>query len=161
MYRACIAVVDATRARLFTFTRDAESGSVLEEMSERADLVNPARHRTPAQLFSDNTGSSRTGGLQYGFDDHRDAHIERMDAEFARDVTAAIDELVRHTGSRRLVLCASPRMLGELRAAELRRVGLAIDELPRDYVKLTVAQLRTQLAELGLLPALPPRLGVA
>ncbi len=164
MYRACIAVVDATRARLFTFTRDAESGSgaVLEEMSERTDLVNPARHRTPAQLFTDTRpGSSRAGGLQYAFDDHRDAHLDRMDSEFAHDVTAAIDRLLRDTGSRRLVLCASPRMLGELRAAELRRDGLVIDELPRDYVKLTVAQLRAQLAELGLLPAMPPRLGVA
>jgi len=162
MYRACIAVVDATRARLFTFTRDAESGSVLEEMSERTDLVNPARHRTPAQLFSDTRpGSSRAGGVHFGFDDHRDAHVEHMDAEFARDVASAIDRLVSDTGSRRIVLCASPRMLGELRAAELHRDGVVIDELPRDYVKLTVAELRTQLAAVGLLPALPPRLGVA
>ena len=158
MHRTCIAVVDATRARLFIFGRRAEPDGVHEELSERTDLVNPTRRRTPAQLFSDTRpGTNRTGGLQYAFDDHRDAHIDAIDAEFSREIIAAIERTVRKTAAQRLILCASPHMLVQLRALGLRRDGLVIDELPRDYVKLTPPRLHEQLVEDGLLPASPPR----
>src|SRR5512143_3490170 len=92
MYRACIAVVDASRARLFTYERSTEVEGLKEELIEERDLVNPARRQRPSELFSESRpGSSRTGGLQYAFDDHREAHVEALDAEFSRLV---IDELV-------------------------------------------------------------------
>lgn len=163
MQRTCIAVVDATRARLFTFDRTAEVGGVHEELSERTDLVNPARRQTPAQLFSEpHSGTNITGGgRHYSFDDHRDAHIDGIDAQFAREIVTTIERTVLETGAHRLVLCASPRMLGQLRAVDLRRNGLVIDELARDYVKLTPPQLHDQLVEHGLLPQSPPRPGLA
>lgn len=158
MYRACIAIVDATRARLFTFDRTVEPDGVHEQLVERRDLVDPARRRRPAELFSDTRpGSSRTGGRQFGFDDHRDASLERMDRDFARSIVAEIAALLRSSASQRLILCASPRMLGELRqvGGEIRRDGLVLDELPRDLVKLTASEIREHLASYGLLP--PPR----
>ena len=158
MHRTCIAVVDATRARLFTLDRSDDSGALRETLAERTDLVNPIRRQTPAQIFSDSRpGTSRIGGRQYAFDDHRDAHIDSLDAGFARAITAAIREALDDTGAERLILCASPRMLGALRLLDLGHANVAIDELPRDYVKLTPTQIREVLGKQGLLPAVPVR----
>jgi protein required for attachment to host cells len=154
MHRTCIAVVDATRARLFTFDRSAEVEGVREALTERTDLVDPARRQTQSQLFSDTrTNTSRTGGKYFGFDDHRDAHVRELDKQFAHSIAAAIGQMLRESGARRLIVCASPRMLGALRHTDLRPGDVVIDELARDYVKLTPSELRTQLAEVGLLPA--------
>ena len=160
MYRACIAVVDASRARLFTYERSSEIEGLKEHLIEERDLVNPARRQRPSQLFSDSRpGSSRTGGLQYAFDDHREAHVEALDAAFSRLVIDELVNVLRGAHAQRVILCASPNMLGELREAgrDLAREGVEIDELDRDLVKLTPPQLRDHLASYGLLPDKPPR----
>ena len=158
MERTCIALVDASRARLLTFERTSDPSATREELFEYMDLVNPARRRRPSELFSDTRpGTNRTGRLQYTFDDHREAHVAHIDAEFARGVRGAIDRLVTAQPARRLIVCASPRMLGLLRAAELRHDGIVVDELPRDLVRLPIAQVRARLASYGLLPGLPAR----
>lgn len=158
MDRTCIAIVDATRARLFTFDRESDAGGVHEDLEEREDLVNPQRRQRPSELFSDSRpGSSRTGGLGYAFDDRRSHHMDEIDAVFARDVAHKIEDLVRAAPTRRLIVCASPNMLGALRATDLRRMGIVIDELDRDLVKLTPAQLRDYLTSVDLLPEPPAR----
>jgi protein required for attachment to host cells len=160
MYRACIAIIDASRARLFTMERTQESDGVREHFTEVTDLVNPARRRRPSELFSDTRpGTSRTGSLQYGFDDHRDAHIEQLDVAFARSVVGELEQLLRSTACQRLIVCASPNMLGVFRdvSADLRRDSLEITEVPRDLLKLTMPQIREQLGDYELLPPPPPR----
>jgi protein required for attachment to host cells len=158
MYRACIAVVDATRARLFSFERTSDASGVHEQLIERVDLVNPARRRRPSELFSDSRpGSSRTGGHQFAFDDHRDAHIDRLDEEFAGAASTEIRRIIRESGVNRLIVCASPRMLGALRVSELQRDCITLDELPRDLVRLTTSELREALTDHRLLPPAPPR----
>ena len=160
MYRACIAVVDASRARLFTYERSTEAEGLKEQLTEERDLVNPARRQRPSELFSESRpGSSRTGGLQYAFDDHREAHVEALDAEFSRVVIDELVAVLRAAHAQRVILCASPHMLGELRVAgrDLPKEGVVIDELARDLVKLTPAQLREHLESQGLLPTHPPR----
>jgi len=158
MDRTCIAIVDATRARLFTFDRASDASGVHEDLEERTDLVNPQRRRRPSELFSDSRpGSSRTGGLGYAFDDHRGHHMEEIDAAFARDVATQIENLVHEAPTRRLIMCASPNMLGALRATDLGRLGIAVDELDRDLVRLTPAQLRDYLTSVNLLPEPPAR----
>jgi protein required for attachment to host cells len=160
MQRACIIVVDAARARLFTFERTLDVDGPHEQFSEQQDLVNPARRLTPHELFSDpRPGSSRVGGRGFAFDDHRGHHIEHMDADFARAVAAQVDRIAREVGASRLIVCATPNMLGELRHAGLGSDGLSVDELPHELVKLTAPQLRARLAEYGVLPPLPPRPG--
>ena len=155
MYNTCIAVVDASRARLFTFERSVEPEGLQEELTELRDLVNPARRLRASQLFSDSRpGSSRTGGLQYAFDDHRDAHIDELDAEFSRKIVGEIADMMRAEHAKRLIVCASPSMLGELRdACDALGRDIIVDELPRDLVKLSASRLRDQLASYGLLPA--------
>lgn len=157
MHRTCIAIVDATRARLFTLDRVSDTEGLREKLVEVRDLVNPARRLRPSELFSESRpGVSRAGDLQYGLDDHRDEHIEEMDVAFARDVTIALSELLASCGAKRLIVCASPRMLGHLRAAR-GTLGMPIDELPRDFVKLTPTEIRNQLVNHGLLQGRPRR----
>jgi protein required for attachment to host cells len=158
MYRACIAIVDATRARVFSFDQDSDPGGTREKLIEVLDLVHPERRRRPSDLFSDTRpGSGRTGPRQFAFDDHREAHLEQLDAEFARDIVKAIASIMTRLRLSRLIVCAGPRMLGELRAAGLARPGLLVEELARELAKLTAAELRDQLAAYGLLPPRPSR----
>jgi protein required for attachment to host cells len=155
MYRVCIALVDATRARLFTFERVTEGVDIREALVERTDLVNPQRRRRASEVFSDTRpGSNRTGHLQYAFDDHRDQHISQIDDRFARMAMAALRELIDEQPTQRAVICASPRMLGRLRAAApgLLPDEIALDELPRDLVKLSPGEVRAELASRDLLP---------
>lgn len=160
MRRTYVAIVDATRARLFTYQREAVADGVREDFVEVSDLVNPARHQRPSELFSDTRpGSSRTGNLQYTFDDHRAAHIAEIDAAFARSIVADLARLLKATPADRLILCASPNMLSELREAlePLRLDRSIVDERAVDLTKLTEAQIRDHLAAYELLPARPPR----
>jgi protein required for attachment to host cells len=155
MYRVCIALVDATRARLFTLDRVDDGAETHEELVERTDLVNPQRRRRPSELFSDTRpGSSRVGQLQYAFDDHRDHHISQLDEKFARAVMATLRELIDERPTQRVIVCASPRMLGKLRASApgILPHDLTFDELPRDLVKLSPADVRAGLARQGVLP---------
>ena len=155
MYRVCIALVDATRARLFTFERVADGTDAREELIERTDLVNPQRRRRASEVFSDTRpGSSRIGHLQYAFDDHRDHHVSQIDDRFARMAMAALRELIDEHPTQRVVICASPRMLGRLHAAApgLLPDDIALDELPRDLVKLSPGEVRAELASRELLP---------
>ena len=160
MMRTCIAVVDATRARFFTLEREDQSGDLHEDLSETRDFVNTARRLTPHELFSDTRpGSSRTGSRQFGLDDHRNAHIDRLDADFARSIVTGLREALAESGAKRVVLCASPRMLGVLRPmlGPVVNGGVAIEEGARDLVKLPPARLRDHLASLGALPPVPER----
>ena len=155
MHRVCIALVDATRARLFTFERVTEGTDTRDELVERTDLVNPLRRKRPSEVFSDTRpGSNRTGNLQYAFDDHRDHHISQIDDRFARMTMAALRELLDERPTQRVVICASPRMLGRLRAAApgLVPADIALDEVPRDLVKLSPGAVRAELASRELLP---------
>jgi protein required for attachment to host cells len=157
MHRTCIAVVDASRARLLTLERSSDAEGLHESLVELRDFINPARRLTPADLLSDSPGSSRSGTHQFGLDDHRDAHIDKLDAEFAQLVNDEVEALLRTTPAKRLIVCASPRMLGHLRAVRGKHSDLTIDDVARDLVKLTPTQLREHLSEQGLLPAPPPR----
>jgi len=158
MYRVLIAIVDAAVARLFSFERTSDGEGLHDQLTELGDLVNPARRLRPSELFSDSgRGASHTGEHGYTLDDRREDHMARLDGDFAQSVATELARLA--TDVDRLVLCASPHMLGHLRdvTVELHRPGLIIDELPRDLVKLTPPQLRDQLASYGFLPPPLPR----
>ena len=154
MYRVCIALVDATRARLLTFERVAEGTDAREELVERTEFVNAQRRKRPSEVFSETgAGSTRTGHLQYAFDG-RDPHISQLDDKFARMTMAGLRELIDECPTQRVVICASPRTLGRLRAAAPGLVpdDIALDELPRDLVKLSSVDVQSELASRGLLP---------
>ncbi len=161
MKRACIAVVDAARARLFTYQEAAEPG---RELREVRDLTNPGRRLKDSELFSESrpplaprggTGPT-SGGISGGpgKDDHRDDNIAERDARFAKEIVEELDKIVRAEGYGHLILIASPKMLGELRKTNgtLKRNGLTVDEIPRDLANLTGTQLHDHLASLDMIP---------
>lgn len=136
MYRACIAIVDASRARLFTFERISDSNGMRENLIEQRDLISPERRDR---------------------DTHRDAHTEEIEKRFAHRVVDQIADVVRTPETRRLIICASPHMLGELRDARRTQFDkLEIEEVARDLVNLSPAALREHLAAYGVLPAAAP-----
>lgn len=152
MKRACIAFVDATRARICEYD---ERNSPGHELNEVTDLVNPGR-RHIAEVFEDETGGNRTGGggaQSTATDDHRRNFVDERDSKFAREVVGALDKMVREQQFTQVVVVAGPRILGELRRhdAPLRREGLTLDEVERDITQLSNAQLHDHLAQLGVI----------
>jgi len=155
MNRTWIAVVDASRARLFSLTRTADGSEVVRAIVEHTDLVNPLRRMQPMDRFTDARPASNHAGVRsHAIDDHRDDHLAHVDAKFARSVVDAIAELPADPAPTKLVVCASPKMLGELRDA-FGHVRLAVPrvELAKDLVHLTPNALHEYLVEHALVPA--------
>ncbi|HEY5945949.1 MAG TPA: host attachment protein [Kofleriaceae bacterium] len=166
MKRACIAIVDAARARLYTYQEDANPG---QELREVRDLANVGRRMKDSEMFSETRPSNGSPGRpgptgQPGStkDDHRDDHIGMMDTKFAKEIVEEIDKMIRAEAYGHVIMIASPKMLGELRKANgsLKRNGMVVDEIPRDLANLTGNQLHDHLASVDLLPA-RQRLNVA
>jgi|RhiMethySRZTD1v2_1073278.scaffolds.fasta_scaffold00164_59 protein required for attachment to host cells len=156
MMRTCIVAADATRARLFTFEEMiAPNGVKTQELREERTLVDPARRRRASELFSDSRpGLDRApSGRGFALDDHRDAARRRMDRDFAADIAEAIVEQTRAHGHTKLIVAASPRMLGFLRQlAPLAGHPIDLCEIDRDFARLSQSQLHDHLADRGLLP---------
>jgi protein required for attachment to host cells len=157
MKRACIAIVDVTRARICEYDERGEAG---QELTEIADLISPGR-RHVGELFETEIPGERGGDSggpehQQGTDDHRRGFVDHLDHKFAHDVVGEIDRLVKAGAFTHLIVVAGPRMLGDLRRydAPLRREGLAlvISEVERDLAGLSNAQLHDHLAQLGIIP---------
>jgi protein required for attachment to host cells len=151
--RACIAIIDSTRARICEYDERNAPG---EELHEVSDKVNPGR-RHIAGMFEDTEAGERIGGPsshQQATDDHREGYVEGRDQKFARELVEEIDRIVRGGAFTHLVLIAAPRMLGELRKYDgaLRREGLKLDEIERDLGGLSDPQLHDHLAHAGILP---------
>jgi protein required for attachment to host cells len=139
-YRACIALVDASRARLLIWERNAGPGGLRDKLSERRHLLHPAHRQRP--------------GRPCALVERHDDAVAELDAELARTFAAELTVLVRSARAQRLILCASPHTLGKLRhvAHELRR-SIFVDEVPRNLVDLAPDELCDQLTSSGLLPA--------
>jgi protein required for attachment to host cells len=114
--------------------------------SEQLSETRPPSNRTPT-------------GLGYATDDHRDDYIHELDRRFAAEIMGQAEALIAETGSQRLIVIASPHMLGLLRHHTDRlRDQLEVEETALDLTRETVPQLQTHLVDLGLLPAPPPRI---
>jgi protein required for attachment to host cells len=166
MKRALIATIDAAKARIYLYQEQTNPGF---ELTEIADLDNPGRRLADRDLYSETrpglkgngirrgaVGGSRSdqGAPGSGSDDHRDAHKDEMDGRFAKGIIVELDEQITRRKLGHLVLCASPRMLGTLRAESgvLHRDGLVFEEIDKDVSNLTVAQLHDYLAGAGIIP---------
>ncbi len=133
MKRACIAVVDAARACIYSYEEDANPG---EELRATRELVNEARRLKAGDLFSEARSS-------YG----------DPDTKFAKEIIEEIDKVVRDEKLVYCVLIAPPKMLGTLRKynAILHREDLLTHEVSRDLTTVSRAQLHDQLAALDIL----------
>ncbi|MDB4955183.1 MAG: Host attachment protein [Myxococcales bacterium] len=146
MKRACIAIVDASRARLYAYQHDAGEHPN-EQLREVVNFTNPARQQRPSELFS------TTGARSSPLEDPIDGHDERPDLDFAMRIVSEIDRTVREYAFAHVILVASPKMLGDLRQVDavLHRPDLILDEIPRDLARLTSPQLHDHLARLKLI----------
>jgi protein required for attachment to host cells len=151
LHTFCVAVADASRARLFHL-EPAE----LPVLTEVEALVNPERRMRASEVMAESRPGLRQspgkGGPRHGVDDHRDAHAREVDRKFASLVGEAIAGLHRERGGA-VVVVASPAMLGHLRetSAEVLR-ATAATELARDVTGLSPSELHDYLASESLLP---------
>lgn len=135
----CVAVADASRARVLVLEPDPGTGdAAASELVEVAEITNPrVRARSAA-------------GLSF---DRRD--IERL---FAAEIAEEAAAVWRCYPPCELIVAASPAMLAALRSAIRARIEGSIGpsgmhELARDLVKLSAPRLRDELAGAGLVPA--------
>ncbi len=152
MKRACIAIVDAARARIFTYDGTEGPGGYDPMLHEELDLVNPGRRGH--DLFSTTQpGVKRMAHGGGSTDDHRGAHFDQLERNFAKQIIEDVDRLARERGFAHVVVVTTPRMLGELRKldAALHRVELALEYVVRDLAQLTATQIHDHLAQLQLI----------
>jgi len=153
--RACIAIIDTTRARICEYDERNAPG---EELHEVQDLLNPGR-RHVGEMFAESRAGERRmdrasdSSHQQATDDHRQQFADTRDQKFARDIVEAIERIVLGGSFKHLVLVAPPHMLGELRKYDdiLRREDLKLDEVERDLAGLSDPQLHDHLAHAGIL----------
>ncbi|MBA3393662.1 MAG: host attachment protein [Deltaproteobacteria bacterium] len=153
MKRACIAIVDAAHARLFTYQQvEADEPTLREER----DLVSAGRQMH--DMFSDSKPGNRwQEGGRGSTDDHRTAHLAEMDSKFAKRIVEEVTQLVREQGFHHVIIVASPKMLGTLRQFDgaLRRNDLIVDEVAQDLAWLSPPQVHDHLAAMKLIDPRP------
>lgn len=167
MKRALIATVDAAKARIFLYQEQAKPGF---ELTEYRDLDNPGRRMRANEMFSTERPSmANHGGMNRSsmnrsarsdsgtrgttYDDHRFAHIDMMDAKFAKHIVETIQHVLKDKALGHLILVAPPQMLGVLRKEyTFDKAMLALDELDKDLSNLSIAALHDYLANAGYIP---------
>ena len=152
MKRACIALVDAAHARIFTYSEVPGQDPTFEELE---DLVNPGRQshgyfteKAPrAPGIGRAVGDRRTGARHGAKDDHRDDHLDELEQRFARDIVRELQTIVREQAFEHLIFVASPKMLSRLREeAEGLSRDIVVDELAQDLAWMTPPQVHDHLA---------------
>ena len=141
MKRACIALVDAAHARIFTYSEVPGQDPTFVELK---DLVNPGRQAHG--YFADH--APRAPGYNHGTkDDHRTDHIEEIERRFARDLVRELETIVREQAFEHVIFVASPKMLARLREeAESLSRNVVVDELTQDLGWMSPTQVHDHLA---------------
>lgn len=163
--KPCIVIADKARARLFTV--EEGNDSPFEEkhrhLREYSDLVNPEGTLTDQKVFRDRPagrGARRMsiGGGGYGIDDGKGMPRRESVRRFAKELASAASALVRSQNSKELVLVASPKFLGVVRA-EVRKAlpkSVGLTELGEDLSRQATAQIEKVLARHGALDTTEP-----
>lgn len=151
-----VVVANGAHARFFTL-QPAENPELESSprLIEHEGLANPLQEVAGKELWSDNkSGRNRSsgGGGAHGYDDHRDQHRAEFERRFAQQVAAAASQLARNHQAANMVLAADSRMLGSLRDELHHANGFNLQQIPRDYIKLSSHDLHEQLASLDMLP---------
>jgi protein required for attachment to host cells len=157
----CVLVADAARARVLTLETDTGPlAPTLAPLVEVAAITNPERRARDSDVLGDSRPGVRReapGTPGHGLDDQRDRRRREVDRVFANH---AVDEAARvwkRYRACRVVVVASPAMLGELRKVLPKKnhtpTPYDVSELSRDLSRLAPPALHDALAGAGLLPA--------
>jgi protein required for attachment to host cells len=167
---AKLGIITADGARARFITAEVVPDPDLEgnpRLTEQANLVHPLRDVPAREEFSDRPSRKPSGAGPRGAgpvtDDHRDRHAAEDERRFARDLVLAGLRFVAEHGLTRVVLAATPRLLGVLRDQLGSRAlgGVEVLELPLDLSGMSLAQVREALTRRGMLPEPQlPRAGV-
>jgi protein required for attachment to host cells len=155
---ACgVVAADAARARLLLLRcPDAMAEPAAPQLHEVQHLSHPlARTRDSVVLSDTRPGLRREGpsGPRHAVSDRRERRRRADDRRFAREVVTAATELFSAHAVERVVVVASPKMLGLLRAVlRTTKVEWSSQELGRDLSRLPPPALHDALAAEGLLP---------
>lgn len=159
MTKIGIIAADGARARFITGeTLDDTTLEGSPKMVEHDNVVNPLGHVKSRDEFSDSMSRKPSGKGPHGAlpvtDDHRDRHELEEDRRYARRVIEAAERFAKEQQPARLVLSASPGLLGVLRGEldQRRFNGLELMELPQDVSNQSLSQIRDVLTRRGLLP---------
>jgi len=136
-----VVVCNHSQARLFK----ANNMSIVSELS---DLVNPDARLHDQDLATDEPGKYRGGGPggQHHAEDHRTTPRDKAAANFARDIAAAVDNMIATHRLEKLYIIAETSMLGLLRTELSDRCQkLVADEITKDVVGRTPDQIRDYL----------------
>lgn len=150
MQRVCIAIVDAARARIYSFQDVDDSQQLVEEL----DLVSAGRRAKDSEMFTESSPGSRGSfGVRGGVDDHRDAQRDEMDSKFAAHVSREVERVAKERGLGHVIFVTAARMLGVVRPhlEVMRKHGFVVDELERDLSQLSAPQVQDHLAQLDMI----------
>jgi len=163
--KQCIVVADKARARLFTIedTNDSPFEERHRRLREHSDLVNPEGTLTDQEVFRDRPAGRwarrrPTGGGGYGGEDGKLMPRRESVRRFAKELAAAASELVRSQKSKEVVLVASPKFLGVVRA-EVRKAlpkSVGLTELGEDLSRQATPQIERVLVRHGALGTTEP-----
>jgi protein required for attachment to host cells len=152
MKQTCIVILDAARARLFSYQSQGGSEPTLRAQRE---LVNEGR-REHGKFSDTKPGNRWQEGGRGSTDDHRDAQIADHDEKFVKRVIGEVAQAVQDQGFAELIVIASPRMLGVVRSlGQVAPRGVELVEIAQDLSWMTPAQLHDHLAEKHLIGARP------
>jgi protein required for attachment to host cells len=164
LLRFGVVVADAARARMFVLAVDDPVSATVSPMVEVDQLTRPDRRGRPSELLSDTRPGQRREapeGPRHAVSDRREHHRRALERRFAAEVAGEAERIWRAHGVTRVIVVASPAMLGSLRPL-LARGGAkpwTVRELARDLTRLAPAALHDLLADDGLVPPrgrLPP-----
>lgn len=163
----CVTVAELAKARIFTLesseTPELERSPYLTECKT---FSNPDHKASESEIWSDTRrGAHRehqasqiagqtTGTPHHNYDEHRDNREHKANRQFAREIVADLEQVIRDKHVSRLILCAESQMLGilrpELNALASKQVTLT--EVDKDLTNLKPHELHSKLAEDGFLP---------
>lgn len=153
MSRILIVAAGAGRARLFAYLpADSAEARPAPVLTEIEDLVHP--WKTAPGTRSRPGLARRPGPHVQSYDEHANQHRAAEYEAFAKDLVAAVLRLAGEHRAKRLVLVTGPHFLGALRPHhdELRAAGLGIDELSKDFTRLSKTAILAHLDAAKLLP---------
>lgn len=156
-----VVVADTARARLFVLeTTHGDSAPTSAGLVEVAHLTAPTSRTRDRDAYSDTRPGlhwAAPGGHGQAFSDRREGHRRSDARHFAQSVIVEAQRAWRQFRVARVVVIASPVMLGILRPLLDRAGGPPRDELARDLTHLAPPVLHDALAAAALVPARRPR----
>jgi protein required for attachment to host cells len=167
-----VLAADGARARPLVLRTDDPHAPSIEPLVEVSESTRPESRTRDHRLFTDTRPGTRQGGegaqgSRHGVSDHREGHKRAAEQRFATEIVQEAERVWREHDVSRVVVVASPPMLGVLRPAlERRKAGpqrWSLRELARDLTKLAPPAIHDALAADGLLPQrgrLPSRMSL-